>query len=126
MNIAVAKASKAAEYGYISQSVLEAFKEQKSIEALNDYASAPWYDAVNQYLSMAEKIQKLTKDRDFVLPEVSDTEEVSDQSSDQSEVSGTTSQSENKDGNTVLPIIIGAATVIAVAAIVIELLKNKK
>lgn len=125
INIAIAKAEKAAEYGYISQSAAASFKEQKSIEVLKDFADTEWYKAINKYLLTAEKIEKLTKDRDFVLPEVSDTEEVSDQSNNQSQVNSTDTKGNKTNGGIILPIILGCAAV-AAAAVVFILVKKKK
>lgn len=126
INTAVKKVEKAAEYGYITEGTAASFKDGLSMDVLKDYKDTDWYKAVNEYLLTAEKIKKLEKDRDFVLPEISDTEEVSDQSSEQSAVSGDISQQENSKNGMVLPMLIGACAAVVIAAIVIILVKKKK
>lgn len=124
---AVKRAEKAFEYGFITESELNAFKESVSLDALNDHASTAWYGAIKKDIELSEKITRLQKDLDFVLPEVSDieeSEEVSENAGDDRSEADSSNAEESQNGM-MIPVIIGILCALVIAAVVIFIVKKK-
>ena len=124
---AVKRAEKAFEYGFITESELNAFKESVSLDALNDHASTAWYGAIKKDIELSEKITRLQKEPDFVLPGVSDieeSEEVSENAGDDRSEADSSNAEESQNGM-MIPVIIGILCALVIAAVVIFIVKKK-
>lgn len=117
------RAEKAFEYGYITEDVLNAFRADCSLDALKDHTNEEWYSQIKKDLEQAEKINKTAKDTDFVLPEISDTEE-SENTGEEISSSESSADGDSKNGM-IIPVVIGIVCAVVIAAVVILFTKKK-
>lgn len=124
---AVKRAEKACEYGFITEDILNAFKEDCSIDTLKEYSDTEWYGGIKYDIDMEEKINRIKKDTSFVLPEISDAEESEDISEgEKSDASTDESETESeKSSGIMIPVIIGIVCAAVIAAVVILFIKKK-
>ncbi len=120
---AIKRAEKALEYGFITEDVLNAFKSDLSLDAFKEYSGEKWYASIKTEIELSEKIAKLKKDTDFVLPEISDIDESENTSEEVS--SYESSASEESSNGMIIPVIIGVVGAAVIAAAVIFFIKKK-